>query len=370
LESTLYKIRFALIATFVGISFFSCEKKSDSNYSIEGKIDNLPLQEIYALREATKDSLVIDTIPIRKEGEFKFEGKIDEPTMISLYIGEQSMPVNLFVQEGYHVKVKGDAIQSDLIEVKGGAVNDDINDFKIKNAGLLQSKHRILSKNENLDPAELKNINLQLARNVREYVEQNPAKIASVILMNEYSINNTSAEQLGKDIELLKGMASNFYLTTNLKSYYDKIRSSAKGAVAPQIEMKDIKNKTFKLTELKGKPVLLIFDLKNSPANTEYFDKLKESQKKLKNKVRFVSIILDENEKSPDPETVKLAKSLDWTVLLDGKKWNSKEVKKYNVTTAPYMILISENGLIKERDVLLDSLVVQYDKETKPGSKK
>lgn len=364
MKTDFFKILFVSFIGLTALLATSCDKQSDTNYSIEGKIDNLSVDNIYILEAVTNDSIVLDTIKINKKGEFSFKGKVVAPTILSLYIGEGTMPVHLLAEPGYNVKVKGDALESDIIEVRGGQINDDINDFKVKNASLLQSKHRILGKNNNLDPAELKNIDLQLARNVREYVEENPTKIASVVLMNEYSINNTSAEQLGKDIELLKGAAANFYLTTSLKAYYDKIKVSAVGAVAPAIELKNAKGKAVKLQDLKGKPVLLIFDLKDSPTNTEYFDKLKDTQKKLKDKVQFVSIVIDENDKKPDPKTIETANSLDWTVLLDGKKWNSKEVKKYNVTSAPYMILISGEGLIEERAVSLDSLLVRYEKES------
>ncbi len=354
-----------LIIGTLGLITTSCGKNKNTNFSVEGKIENLPVTEIYAIKEITSDSLSIDTIQISKDGEFSFKGEVIGPTMASLFCGQNTEPVSFFLEPNYNVKIKGDITQPDLIEIKGGSVNDDIQDFKSKNINLLQSRSRILSKHENLDPAELKNINLQIARNVRDYVERNPAKIASVVLMNEYSINNISAELLGTDIGLLKGSAADFYLTTALRAYYDRIKISAVGAVAPPITLKNTKGKTVSLSDFKGKPVLLVFDLKDAPADTSYFNALKDAQKKLNGKVTFISIVIDENEKSPDPKTVKIANSLNWTVLLDGKKWNSKEVKKYNIRTAPYMLLISPEGIIEERDVSLDSLVVQFSKETK-----
>lgn len=362
---TVYNILCVMIIGFAGLWIVSCDDKSDTNYTIDGKIENLSIKRLALVQEITNDSLVLDTILVNDRGEFKYRGKIEEATVMSLFIGEGTTPVNMLMEPGYNVKIKGNALQSDLIEVKGGTINDDVNDFRLKNSGLLQSRHRILSKNGNLDPAELKNINLQLARNVREYVIQNPTKIASVLLMNEYSINNISAELLEKDIEELQGSAANFYLTTNLKAYYDKIKGSSVGAVAPEIELKNVKGKTVKLTDSRGKRVLLVFDLKDSPTNTVYFDKLKESQKALKDSVKFISIVIDEDDKNPDPKTVEIANSLNWTVLLDGKKWNSKEVKKYNVKSAPYMILVSKDGMIEERDVELDSLVVQFSQKGK-----
>lgn len=356
-------IAFLLIACALGVAITACSKKSNSNFDIEGRLENLSVSEAYAIREISNDTISIDTIKISKNGEFSYKGKVEGASLISIFYGGATEPVNVFIEAGYNVKIKGDILQPDLIEIKGGVVNDDINDFKIRNASLFQARNRVLGKNENMDPAELKNLNLQLARSVREYVEHNPTKIAGVILMNEYSIYNVSAELLGKDIELLKGPAADFYPSTPLKSYYDRIKTSAVGAVAPGIKLKSSKGKMVNLQDFRGKPVLLIFDLKDAPANTKYFEALKSAQKKLKGKVEFLSIVIDENEKSPSQKTLDVANSLDWTVLLDGKKWNSKEVKKYNITSAPYMLLISSQGIIEERDVSLDSLVLKYDKD-------
>jgi peroxiredoxin len=137
------------------------------------------------------------------------------------------------------------------------------------------------------------------------------------------------------------------------------------GSVAPDVTLKSTRGKTVNLSDFKGKRVLLIFDLKDAPSNEGYFNQLKEAQQKLKGKVEFIAIVIDENDKSPDPKIVEIANALDWTVLLDGRKWNSQAVKKYNVTEAPYMILISPDGVIEERDVTLESLVEKYkeDKE-------
>lgn len=44
------------------------------------------------------------------------------------------------------------------------------------------------------------------------------------------------------------------------------------------------------------------------------------------------------------------------------KKWNSPEIKSYNVTTVPYMILVDTAGIIAERDVTLDNLLIKFNK--------
>lgn len=357
-----------IISTFI-LLFASCEKKDNTNFKVQGKLENLTVSNLYAVREVSGDSVIIDTIEVNKRGEFTYKGIVNEPTLVNLYCGDDKAQITFFLEPGYDLNLKADASDFGLAELKGGKVNDDLMAFKTENLNLLQTRCRILSKHQNMDPAELKNINFQLARCVREYVEKNPGKIASVVLMNDYSVNNISPELLGNDINSLKGDAANFYLTTSLKNYYDRVRISAVGSVAPDFTLISSKGKDVSLKDFRGKDVLLIFDIKEAPLNIKYFDELKETQKKLKDKVSFLAIVIDVEGKSPDSQTVEIANSLDWTVLLDGRKWSSKVVKKYNVTSAPYMILVSADGIILERDVNITSLLSRYENKDKKDEK-
>lgn len=352
-------IRGLVICSLLILSVTSCTN-SDVNFTVEGKLENLSVPKIYAVKEITKDSVSIDTITVEKGGKFLYKGKVESQALVSLFVGEGLKPLRFFLEPNYKVSITGNALEGDLVEIRGGRVNNDLADFKKKNANILQSRYRILAKNENLDVSELKNVNYQLARCVRECVESDPAKIAAVILMNDFSINNISVDLLGNDIELLKGEAANFYLTTSLKEYYDRVKISMVGSIAPDITLKSTRGKSVSLKDFRGKPVVLIFDLKSAPSNEAYFNLLKETQKTLKDKVEFVAIVIDEDDKSPDPKIVEIANSLDWTVLLDGRKWNSQAVKKYNVTEAPYMILISKDGVIEDRDVTFEALLELY----------
>lgn len=353
-------IKGLIVFSLILFTAISCTNTSDINFTVEGKLENLSVSSIYAIKKMAQDSMSIDTIAVDKGGKFTYKGHIETQVLVSLFTGEGLKPITFFLEPDYKVSIKGDALEADLVEIRGGRVNDDLTEFKTKNANILQSRYRILAKKENMDISELKNVNFQLARCVRECVEKNPTKIASVILMNEFSIGNISVELLGNDIDQLKGEASNFYLTTSLKDYYESVRTSMVGSIAPDITLKSTRGKTVNLKDFKGKRVLLIFDLKDAPTNEAHFNLMKDAQKKLKGKVEFLAIVIDEDERFPDPKTIEIADSLDWTVLLDGRKWNSQAVKQYNVTEAPYMIVISPDGIIEERNVSLESVVEKY----------
>ena len=360
LKTFFLHIKGLIVFSLILFTAISCTNSSDINFTVEGKLENLSALTIYAVKSVSQDSMSIDTIEVNKGGEFKYKGTVESQTLVSLFTGDGLKPITFFLEPDYKVNIKGNALEADMVEIKGGRVNDDLTEFKTKNANILQSKYRVLAKKEHVDVSELKNVDFQLARCVREYVEKNPTKIASAILMNEFSINHISVELLGNDIELLKGEAANFYLITALKEYYDRVKTSMVGSVAPDVTLKSTRGKTVNLSDFKGKSVLLIFDLKDAPLRESYFGQMKEAQQKLKGKVEFLAIVIDENDKLPDPKFIEIANALDWTVLLDGRKWNSQAVKKYNVTEAPYMILISPDGVIEEREVSLESLVDKY----------
>lgn len=353
------------IVLFLLLSMVGCKpstSSADENFKVDGQFENLTTSDIYVVKNYSLDSLSIDTIKLSKDGSFHLEGKIENPTLITLFYTEKYPPLRFFIDKDYAVQIKGDAQDPLSIEVKGGIINDDLNTFRKENKNLLTSRFRALDKDNPVDPAQLKNIDFQLSRAVRDYVAKNPTKLSSVILMDEYGKGTLSPELLNQDIKQLQGAAADYYLTTTLKEYNDAVLASMVGAYAPSIELENTKGKLVKLSDYKGKNVLLIFDLKDAPKNTSYFNKLRDSYKELKGKLEYLAIVVDENQDKPDPETVKVGSSVNWNVLLDSKKWNSKEVMKYNIKTLPYMILVSSEGKILERDISIDSLVVNFDK--------
>lgn len=340
--------------------FTSCSKNSDTNYKVTGELYGLENQDIYIAKSFSLDSIIVDTISL-KDGKFEFEGMALSPALVNIFYSNMSPPINFAIDKDYSVEIKGEPNSINGIDIKGGKINEDLNDFKQQNKNILISRNKAYQKNERNNLGELKNIDLQLSRSVRDYVAKNPEKIASVILMEKFSKGNLSPELLSADLSLLTGEASDFYLTESLRKYSEKLLASSVGEMAPDIQLKSTNGKTIDLKSYRGKNVLLIFDLKESPSNTTYFQKLKETQKLLKHKVDFLTIIVDENVDTPDTTTLNVAKKLDWTVLLDCQKWNSKAALKYNVMILPYMILISPEGKIQERDVSLDSLKSKFE---------
>ena len=136
-------LRYIGIVTLCATVMISCDKKATSKYEISGKLENLT-GNYFLMSHEVGDSVVIDTIPINAKGEFSFKGAVDTLTEMSLYFNQNTKSTYILVNKGWDVELKGDALYPDLINVKGGDVNNDLTTFKNQNKDLLKNRADIL----------------------------------------------------------------------------------------------------------------------------------------------------------------------------------------------------------------------------------
>jgi peroxiredoxin len=360
---SIYKRLFISILPLLALILFSCEKKTD-DFSVKGKLSNISDTCFYVAFEKNNKP-AIDTIKVNKNGEFSFTGHVDTLTVMSMYFNNNEKYSYILVDKGWNVEMKGDVLYSDLIEVKGGDVNDDLTSFKLNNKDLLSARTRILDSEENESRedsiiesesrshhlGEFKNINFELSNVAAEYIKANPDKIASVILIDIFFKNELSIDRLDESLNLLTGKAETFPLTYRLREYSQKIKLSKVGAYAPNFTLKDTKDKDIRLTEYRGKYVLLSFvsttckacDMER-PGAIKIYNQLKKE----KANIEFITVVIN-TEIEPIPKAA--TDSVKWTILPDNGSWSAKTFDQYNIHEVPYNILISPQGTILDRDI-------------------
>jgi len=360
------------------IFMVSCDKKTTS-YEISGKLDNVT-GNYFLMSHEFGDSIKIDTIPINTKGEFSFLSEVDTLTEMSLYFNQNTKSTYILVNKGWNVELKGDVLYPDLINVKGGDVNDDITAFKNQNKDLLKNRADILmsadGKNPNRDTlevkdyvVELKNINFELSNIAANYVKTNPDKIASVMLINTFFKDETSIPRLDENLALLKGKAADFQLTQDLKQFRDNVKRSAVGSVAPNFTLNDLKDKKVQLIDFRGKYVLLTFasttceicKLEKKDAISVYND-----LKKQKKNIEFITIVKDIED---TPISKNITDSVKWTIIPVKGGWSAKAFETYYIREMPYNILIAPTGTILERDFPIFSLPKKMDELVDSGKK-
>lgn len=338
---------------------FSC-KKNTTGFDMSGKLDNVEGTSFLAAYESG-DSLIIDTVFIDK-GQFSFRGSVDTLTIVRLYFNKNTKVPDLFVfvDKGWNVKLKGDVTYPDLIEVKGGNINEDLSAFKKENAELLKSRAQILeaasrdtssTKDAKKYIVELKNLNFELSNIAAKYIAANPDKISSVVLINTFFKDEALITRLDENLALLKGDAATFPLVDDMKEFSNKIKMSALGAVAPNFSLKDLNGKFVSPSQYRGKYLFLSFVSTTCDVCNEMrpeFVKVYNDLKKNKDNIEFVTVVIDVEDEAI---TKSVRDSVKWAMLPDYGSWASKVFALYNIREVPYNILISPDGLILERDL-------------------
>lgn len=371
-------LRYIGIVTLCAIVMISCDKKATSKYEISGKLENLT-GNYFLMSHEVGDSVIIDTIPINAKGEFSFKGVVDTLTEMSLYFNQNTKSTYILVNKGWDVELKGDALYPDLINVKGGDVNDDLTTFKNQNKELLKNRADILIAADRKSPensdtlkvkdyvVELKNINFELSNIAANYIKTNPEKIASVMLINTFFKDETSIPRLDENLALLKGKAVDFQLTADLKQFRDKVKRSSVGAIAPVFNLKDANGKNVQLSDFKGKYILLTFASTTCDVcKLEKKDAVKvyNELKKQKKNIEFISIIKDIED---EPISKSFTDSVKWTIIPVKGGWSAKEFDTYYIREIPYNILISPSGNITDRDFPVTALIKKMDELVDSG---
>lgn len=346
----------------------SCNN-DDRKVIIEGEISNLESPFIISSFH-TSDSIIIDTISVNNKGKFSYSHYVDTNEILTLYFNDFHSSTVLFIEKGINkIKLKGDAILPDLIEVKGGDINNDLSFFKKENETILKQRSLLISKFEDEDSIPVNSINIisekekiallnslnhELAQNVEDFILQNPDKISSVILINEFFKNNENPKTLERVLEYLEGDVLDFPLTKKLIEYNRKLLLSAEGALMPFFQLTDINGKNLNSNDFKDKYLLISFLSANNEESNENLKILKDEYSNLnKDSIEFVSIYIDSD---TFPILNNETDSIPWKIIIENESWGSKIVDTYNIHYAPFNILINPQSIIETRDVPINEI--------------
>ncbi len=348
--------------------FYACHR-DDNKLVIEGELINLTNPYVIASSRVS-DTIRLDTISVDKNGKFSYTQIVDTATFFTFYFNDYSSSTIVFSDKGVNkIKMKGDVIFSDLIEIKGGDINESLTTFKLQNEALLKHRNLLMSKH-NLEVDSLENslniisdkeqiaslnsLNHELSQKVEEFIISNPDKISSVILINEFFKNNENPETLNRVLEYLEDDALKSPLTLKLKNHNQKLMLSAEGAKMPSFKLKDDKDKSIESSDFENKYLLISFLSFKSDETTENIKILKDEYKFLDKKdIEFLSIYIDSDTLPIINHSID---SIPWRIVIEDKSWGSDIVDIFNVHYLPFNILIDPKGIIVARDVPINDI--------------
>jgi peroxiredoxin len=150
-----------------------------------------------------------------------------------------------------------------------------------------------------------------------------------------------------------------------------ELRHLAIGCAAPEIEGQDVDGKPFKLSDYRGKVVLLDFWSLSCGACVAEFPRLRLLVKRCERQP-FVLLGINSGDKNSMLLSLRQRAEINWRFWCDGEDDVGPIVQRWNVWNLPTLYVIDRQGVIRYKDVRIDNVpaaveILSKKAEPNPG---
>lgn len=353
-------MRGVILSIFLIFTFFiNAQDKQEISVKISGEIYNLPGDSIIISQNVGKMLEDIHVEPIKsKKGKFSFtlDFPVKDYYILRLTDGQT---MNLIIEDEGEIKIYGDGknifMHSNVVGSESTTELMNFMRYYAQYSAKLDSAKRYLQTN----PGKQQDVNQSFkpvydeflnARKV--YFEEHKESPALIGLLNTYNLQQEFElfEQTVKALDASFGESPTVQRIAhdleNQKKQVEAQKPLSPGKEAMEIEMAGVDGETMKLSDYKGKIVLLDFWAswcgpcrKENPHVVKLYEKYKDDGFEVfsvsldKDKSRWLAAIEKDN--------------LVWDAhVSDLKGWSNAAAKQYQVSSIPFTVLIDKEGKI------------------------
>lgn len=380
------KIYSAAVIMVAALAFTSCNNKK---FHINGNITEATDSMLYLENLSLNGPVKIDSVKLGEDGAFAFdENAMDSitPEFYRLRIANQS--INLSIDSTETVKVKASYPQmSYKYEVEGSENCSKIKELSIKQM-ILQNNINAIAKSPNMGIDSVDVIVARMLDGYKQdikvnYIFKEPMKASSYYaLFQTIQLGNVNSlifnprnnkddvrvfaavatswdtyypgAERGKNLHniAIEGMKDiRIIESQRAQQQIDASKVSVNGCI--DLAMEDSKGQVRRLTDLKGKVVLLDFHLFASSESTKRIMMLRE----LYNKYHAAGLEIYQVSVDPNEHFWKTSTAaLPWICVRDEGGIQGQSLQLYNVQSIPTFFLIDRSNTLKARDAQIKDL--------------
>lgn len=359
-----------LLYLFLSATFIFAQ----NGYTLFGKIENAGNKSIAYLYYPKQNGYVIDSCYITN-GHFRFSGSVEYPVLATLELRDKDIlsgnnPGDIlnFYLENMPIIINMDRIKA---TISGSHTHDlhmgflkllqplkeEMNSIRTayRNATLQQQASPAF--NDSLMICE-QNIHKMNSQCIYRFVEEHPADFISLYLLRSQLDNIPDEEQVLVAFSSLSGNIRESLPGKDFANKLQKIEATTIGSTAPQFECKDIDGNQVKLSDFRGKYLLLVFWASDCNHCLGELPNIKNASSLLDGKdFSILAVALDPADRKKEWETFVRKNRLPWTNLFDERINRKKKIAGlYNIYKIPSNFLLDRNGKIIAKNLFGEDL--------------